>query len=72
MGGVQVTVSWSTDGLVTIMFPTGPGEAGEEGDTEVVEGNTFIRLQYLPHEYSLIILTVSFPTMSLLVKPLVH
>ena len=31
MGGVQVTVSWSTDGLVTVMFPTGPGEAGEEG-----------------------------------------
>ena len=31
MGGVQVTVSWSTDGLVTVMFPTGPREAGEEG-----------------------------------------
>ena len=31
MGGVQVTVSWSTDVLVTVMFPTGPGEAGEEG-----------------------------------------
>ena len=28
MGGVQVTVSWSTDGLVTVMFPTGPGVAG--------------------------------------------
>ena len=31
VGGVQVTVSWSTDGLVTVMFPTGPGEAGVEG-----------------------------------------
>ena len=32
MGGVQVTVSWSTDVLVTVMLPTGPGEeAGEEG-----------------------------------------
>ena len=69
MGGVQVTVSWSADELVIAIFPTGPGEAG---DTEVVGGNTLIRLQYLPHEYSLIILTVSFPTMSLLVKPLVH
>ena len=29
MGGVQVTVSWSTDVLVTAMFPTGPEEADE-------------------------------------------
>ena len=34
MGGVQVTVSWSTDVLVTVMFPTGPGEAGEEREGE--------------------------------------
>ena len=33
MGGAQATVSWSTDGLFSVMFPTGPGEAGrgEEG-----------------------------------------
>ena len=38
MGGVQVTVSWSTDGLVTVMFPTGPGdEAGEEGKALYLE-----------------------------------
>ena len=28
MGGAQATVSWSTDGLFSVMFPTGPGEAG--------------------------------------------
>ena len=38
MGGVQVIVSWSTDGLVTVMFPTGPGEAGEEGGEGVERG----------------------------------
>ena len=38
MGGVQVTVSWSTDGLVTVMFPTGPGEAGEEGKARYLKG----------------------------------
>ena len=30
MGGVQVTVSWSTDVLATAMFPTGSGVATEE------------------------------------------
>ena len=28
MGGAQATVSWSTDGLFSVMFPTAPGEAG--------------------------------------------
>ena len=31
MGGAQATVSWSTDGLFSVMFPTGPGGAGRGG-----------------------------------------
>ena len=28
VGGAQATVSWSTDGLFSVIFPTAPGEAG--------------------------------------------
>ena len=31
VGGVQVTVSWSTEVLLTVRPTGGPGEAGEEG-----------------------------------------
>ena len=30
VGGVQVTVSWSTEVLLTVRPSGGPGEAGEE------------------------------------------
>ena len=36
MGRVQATVSWSTDVLIAVMFPTGPGEAGEERSGEAI------------------------------------
>ena len=61
VGGVQVPVSWSTDVLVTVMFPTGPGEAGEEGGEEqegCIGGWDHSYIIY----HSLIIFTVSLPT----------
>ena len=38
VGGVQVTVSWSTEVLLTVRPTGGPGEAGEEGRSGLGRG----------------------------------
>ena len=40
VGGVQVTVSWSTEVLITVRPTGGPGEAGEEEGINKVYKNT--------------------------------
>ena len=58
MGGVQVTVSWSTDVLVTAMFLTEPGEAGRDRRSCIKEQCSFLGMRCYGGLYDEVYVTI--------------